>query len=118
MKQSGMSANAVYAAARLVFTASVTLWYPLGPARSGMPHDIVTEQRMPRGKQTRFANARPAKYISRGRWGSRQRGGFLVVVVIVALFVPNVCPVGGGMWGIFGKPLQRAIWNTWVRMLY
>ena len=39
-------------------------------------------------------------------------GGFSVVVVIVALFVPDVCPVGGGMWGIFGKPLKRAIWNT------
>ena len=22
------------------------------------------------------------------------------------------CPVGGGMWGIFGKPLNRAIWDT------
>ena len=53
--------------------------------------------------------------ISRGRWGSRQLGGFSVVIVIVALFVPNVCPVGGGMWGIFVKPLKRAIW---VCMLY
>ena len=25
---------------------------------------------------------------------------------------------GGGMWGIFGKPLKRAIWNTRVCMLY
>ena len=50
--------------------------------------------------------------ISRGRWGLRQFGGFLVVAVIVALFVPTECPVGGGMWGIFGKPLKRAIWNT------
>ena len=56
--------------------------------------------------------------ISRGRWGLRQLDGFLVVAVIVALFVPTECPVGGGMWGIFGKPLKRAIWNTWVCMLY
>ena len=41
-----------------------------------------------------------------------QLGGFSLVVVIVALFVPTVCPVGGGMWGIFGKPLKRAIRNT------
>ena len=26
--------------------------------------------------------------------------------------MPTVCPVGGGIWGIFGKPLKRAIWNT------
>ena len=27
-------------------------------------------------------------------------------------FVPTECPVGVGMWGIFGKPLKRAIQNT------
>ena len=32
--------------------------------------------------------------------------------MIVASFVPAECPKGGGMWGIFGKPLKRAIWNT------
>ena len=42
-------------------------------------------------------------YISRGRWGSRQLGGFSVVVVIVALFVPNVCPVGGGKCGLYSE---------------
>ena len=54
-------------------------------------------------------------HISWGRWGLRQLGEFSAVVVIVALFVPNMCPNGGGgggMWGIFGKPLKRAIWNT------
>ena len=47
-------------------------------------------------------------HISQGRWGLRQLGGFSVVVVIVALFVPDVCPQGGGgsMWGIFGKPVH------------
>ena len=42
----------------------------------------------------------------------RQPGGFSLVGVIVALFVPTVCPIGGGMWDIFGKPLKRAIRNT------
>ena len=32
--------------------------------------------------------------------------------MIVASFVPAECPKGGGMWGMFGKPLKRAIWNT------
>ena len=36
--------------------------------------------------------------------------------------LPRLCPLsvpkGGGMWGIFGKPLKRAIWNTRVCMLY
>ena len=42
-----------------------------------------------------------------------QLGGFLVIVVIVASFVPAECPVGGGgIWGIFEKPLKRAIPNT------
>ena len=32
---------------------------------------------------------------------------------------PAECPEGGGgMWGIFGEPLKRATWNTWVCMLY
>ena len=39
-------------------------------------------------------------------------GGFSPVVVIAVPFVPTVCPVGGGMWGVFRKPLKRAIWNT------
>ena len=40
--------------------------------------------------------------------------------MIVASFVPAECPKGGGggMWGIFGNPLKRAIWNTRVCMLY
>ena len=50
--------------------------------------------------------------ISRGRRGMCQLGGFSVVVVIVAVFLPTVCPVGGCIWGIFGKPLKRATWNT------
>ena len=32
--------------------------------------------------------------------------------MIVASFVPAECPKGGGMWGMFGKPLKRAIRNT------
>ena len=35
-----------------------------------------------------------------------------MIGVIVALFLPTACPVGEGMWGIFGKPLIRAIWNA------
>ena len=43
---------------------------------------------------------------------------FFRVDVIVASFVPTQCPVGGGgMWGIFGKPLKGAIWNTQACML-
>ena len=44
---------------------------------------------------------------------------FLGVGALVASFVPRECPVGGlGIWGIFGKPLKRAIWKTQVCMLY
>ena len=46
-----------------------------------------------------------------------QHGAFSGVGAIVASFVPAECPEGGGMWGIFGKPLKRAIWNTRVCML-
>ena len=35
-------------------------------------------------------------HFSWGRWGLRQLSGFLVVAVIVALFVPTDCAVGGG----------------------
>ena len=46
--------------------------------------------------------------ISQGRWGLRQLGGFSVVVVIVALFVPTECPVrGGGVCGGFRKALEK-----------
>ena len=35
--------------------------------------------------------------------------------------LPHLCLLsalwGGGMWGIFGKRLKRAIWNTQVCML-
>ena len=33
---------------------------------------------------------------------------------LVLLLLPTECPKGGGggMWGIFGKPLKRATWNT------
>ena len=51
-------------------------------------------------------------HISRGQWGICQLSGFWGVGAIVASFVPTECPKGGGMWGIFGKPLKRAIWNT------
>ena len=51
-------------------------------------------------------------YFSRGRTGICQHGAFSGMAVIVASFVPAECPVGRGMWGIFGKPLKRAIWNT------
>ena len=46
-------------------------------------------------------------YISRGHRVLRQLGGFSLVVVIVALFVPTVCPVwgGGGYVGYIRKAL-------------
>ena len=50
--------------------------------------------------------------ISRGRCQSCQHGAFSGVGAIVASFVTTECPKGRGMWGIFGKPLKRAIWNT------
>ena len=43
-----------------------------------------------------------------------------MIGVIVASFVPTMCTIGGGgggMWGIFGKPLKRALRNPWVCML-
>ena len=53
------------------------------------------------------------RHISRGRSGICQHGAFSGIAVIVASFVPAESPKGGGgMWGIFGKPLKRAIWNT------
>ena len=45
-------------------------------------------------------------HISRGRWGSRQLSGFSVVIVVVALFVPDVCLVVGCMWYI-QKALEK-----------
>ena len=49
-----------------------------------------------------------ARNICRGRWGLRQLGGFLVVAVIVALFVPTECPVGGGGYvGYIRKALEK-----------
>ena len=29
-----------------------------------------------------------------------------MIGIIVALFLPTACPVGGGMWGIFRKTLH------------
>ena len=51
-------------------------------------------------------------HISRGHPFSCQHGAFSGVGAFVASFVPAECPVGGGMWVIFGKPLERAIRNT------
>ena len=51
-------------------------------------------------------------HISLGRYRSCQHGAFSGVGSIVASFVSTECPKGRGMWGIFGKPLKRAIWNT------
>ena len=51
-------------------------------------------------------------HISRGRCILCQHGAFSGVGVFVASFVPAECPKGGDMWGVFGKPLKRAIWNT------
>ena len=51
-------------------------------------------------------------YISRGRAVSCQHGAFSGVGAFVVSFVPAECPVGGGMWVIFGKPLKWAIRNT------
>ena len=53
-----------------------------------------------------------AQNVSQGRRVSSQFSGFSGVGAIVALFVPTGCSGGRGMWGIFGKPLKRAIWNT------
>ena len=47
-------------------------------------------------------------HISREWSGTCQHGAFSGIAVIVASFVPAECPKGGGMWGIFGKPLKRA----------
>ena len=54
----------------------------------------------------------PSRHISLGRAVSCQHGAFSGVGAFVVSFVPAECPVGGGMWGIFGKPLKRAIRNT------
>ena len=55
--------------------------------------------------------------ISLGRAVSCQHGAFSGVGAFVVSFVPATCPVGGGMWGIFGKPLKGATQNTQVCML-
>ena len=49
-----------------------------------------------------------AQHNSLGRPVLCQHGAFSGVVAFVVSFVPAECPVGGGMWGIFGKPLKRA----------
>ena len=46
-------------------------------------------------------------HISRGRRVLRQLGGFSLGVVILALFVPTVCPVGGGYVGYIRKALEK-----------
>ena len=58
------------------------------------------------------------KDISRGHRQLRQLGGFFGVGATVAPFVSTECPVEGGMWGIFGKSLKRAIRNTQLCMVY
>ena len=60
----------------------------------------------------------PSFNISLGRVISCQHAAFSGVGAVVASFVPAECPKGGGMWGIFGKLLKGAIWNTQVCMLY
>ena len=57
-------------------------------------------------------------HISQGHLELRQLGGFSGFGAIVPSFLPTECSGGGGMWGIFGKDLKRAIWNTWVCILY
>ena len=47
-------------------------------------------------------------HISQGRRVLCQHGAFSGVGAIVASFVSTECPVGMGMWGIFGKPLKEA----------
>ena len=46
-------------------------------------------------------------HISLGRAVWCQHGAFSGVGAFVVSFVPTECPVGGGMWGIFGKPLKK-----------
>ena len=47
----------------------------------------------------------PAQHISQRHRVLRQLGGFSLVVVIVAVFVPTLCPVGGG--GYIWKALEK-----------
>ena len=59
---------------------------------------------------------------SRDKQGSISlgHGGFCtnsVVFLWSSPLLPNFCPLcvpwgGGGIWGIFGKRLKKAIWNT------
>ena len=44
--------------------------------------------------------------------------GFRWSLSLLPYFCLLCVPYGGGMWGIFGKPLKRAIRNTRVCMLY
>ena len=50
--------------------------------------------------------------ISLGRTVSCQYGAFSGVGAFVVSFVAAEYPVGGAMWGMFRKPLKRAIQNT------
>ena len=71
------------------------------------------------GVNTAFIGIRQDScHISWGHPELRQLGGFSGVGAIVPSFVPTECSRGRGMWGMFGKPLKMAIWNTWVCMLY
>ena len=65
-----------------------------------------------RGCQRVPCNVMWTFHISLGRYRSCQHGAFSGVGSIVASFVSTECPKGRGMWGIFGKPLKKAIWNT------
>ena len=110
-------------------TASITLQTPemthgLGRLKEGIyrgcgpccqvyqvPALITYETSVPRCSAV-FLVWHCVRHISRGHRISCQRGAFSGVGAFLASFVPADCPKGGGMWGIFEKPLKRAVWNT------
>ena len=83
-------------------------------ARSDGPDhaDSLSTTYVSRANYSSHAACSGGTYISRGRVILCQHGAFSGVCALVASFVPAECPKGGGMWGIFGKPLKGAIWNT------
>ena len=105
----------MFAAAAASRTSSHPRGFPPRAAQMRVQHADLSEYTVPLEAMPGSPEAQcPSEigHISRGRSCSFQLSGFSRVGDLVASFLPTECSGGRGMWGISGKPLKRAIWNT------